>query len=189
MLASGQITADQLTQVLSSAGYEGEIDYKEAEGDYPATTYTVEVQGEQKIPVTAGNDDSSSIVAPSVIKMVPQTEMVHGKTVIPVLKGATQKGGITNAAAPANRGKSGGKSGRSGGGGGGGKGGSSTPKTSTYKKDKQEREKDRYEKVNTALEKIDSSLNNIKMDQDRLIGTRALDNLKKETNLLKEQIP
>ena len=183
MLASGAITADQLTQVLSAAGYEGEIDYEEAEGDYPATTYTIVTEGQQTIPVTAGNDDSSSIVAPSVIKMIPQTEWVHGKTVIPVLKGATQKGGVTNAAASANRGSSGG--GKSG----GGKGKGSGSKGSVYKKDKQDREKDRYEKVNTALEKIDSSLANITMDQDRLVGTRAIDNLEKETDLLKEQIP
>lgn len=102
--------------MLSSAGYKGQIKYEEAEGDYPATTYTVVVEGEQTIPVTAGGDDASSIVAPSVIKMIPQTEMVHGKTVIPVLEGATQSGGFVNGGGGNHQ-----SSGTGGGGGGGGR--------------------------------------------------------------------
>lgn len=82
-------------------------------------------------------------------------------------------------------GSSGGKSGGGGKGGGGGSGKSYEPKQKEY----ESKEKDRYEKVNTALDEIDSQLNQITMDQDRLIGTRAIDNLKKETDLLKEQIP
>lgn len=84
-----------------------------------------------------------------------------------------------------SKGKSGGSGGGGKGGSGGGSGKSYEPKQKEYKTS----EKDRYEKVNTALDKIDSQLDQITMDQDRLIGTRAIDNLEKETDLLKEQIP
>ena len=164
MLASGAITADQLTAVLSSAGYEGQIEHKKSIGFVPQTVYTLEA-GE----LTNLGTEEQPFMYPSSITMRPHTEKHLQIIDVPYLAGATQKGGVTEAgAAPGNIGGSGGGGGggKKGGGGGGGK--SYTAKNKDYSK----KEKDRYEKVNTALDKIDSTLKNIEMDQDRLISNR-----------------
>jgi len=178
MLMSGQITADQLTQVLSSAGFVGQIKTFKAPGFVPQTTYEVEVG-----PLTNVGTDENPIQFPSSFTMTPHTTKKLAMVDYPVLAGATQKGGVTQAVQNLGGGGSGGGGGKKG--GGGSKGKTYEPK----KKDYSKKEKDRYEKVNTAIDKIDSSIQNLTMDQDRLIGTRWADNLDKETKLLKEQIP
>lgn len=83
---------------------------------------------------------------------------------------------------------------KSGGGGGSGK----SPKSdsgsgsgSTYEpksKDYEEDEVDRYERVNTLLDSAESTLDNIKKDQDRVTGKQLLENMEKQIPILNKQI-
>lgn len=75
----------------------------------------------------------------------------------------------------------------SGGSGSGGKKGGSGGGSKSVEK-KQDSELDRYEKVNAQLALIEKNLAKIKSQQDKLIGTKLVDNLNKQLNLLNRQI-
>ena len=175
MIRNGQITAEQASQALSAMGVSGTLSYIDAEGQAPVVEYTVEGSIEDVLKDGGSFRMSSAVVDYKPVPMkVPQFVGTH-----------YAGSGITSIGSSGAKGGSGSKSGGGSKGGGGGSGKSYEPK----KKDYTAKEKDRYEKVNTALDEIDSSIQNITMDQDRLIGSRALNNLEKETKLLKEQIP
>lgn len=184
MVQMGQITAEQAGAALSSMGIEYEIGT--ATGDYkvPVTTYET---------VVDESDDKTGFPKKWHTTEHTTYETEHGE--YPVLKGTHYSGpGVQNAQTSSlggnQIGSSKAPSGGGGGKGGGGKGGGgSKDKKSKYEPEKQDRKLDRYEKVNTAIDKIDSSIENLSMDQDRLFGTRWIDNLEKETGLLKDQIP
>lgn len=92
LLASGALTADQLTQVLSAAGYKGELRYEKGEGWTTETTYEVRASGSQTV-----GEGESAMSWPTEITMVPHYKTVWGHDVdIPVLEGATQTGGFVN---------------------------------------------------------------------------------------------
>ena len=182
LLASGAITADQLTQVLSAAGYEGIIETEKGKGSVTKTTYELSYGGTTTIGEGAGK-----ITMPTSISMIPHYETVEGQDVdIPVLKGATQKGGITNAAGSANRGSSG----KGGGGGGGGSKAKSVKKAEGAKSNV-----DPYNKVNNELEKLADNYTEISNAQDRMYGDRyrraaeaEIKNLQEQNDKLRERI-
>lgn len=90
--------------------------------------------------------------------------------------------GVGGAVPPSNFGLP--SSGSGGGGGGGGGGGSFTPDT----KEALDDEIDRYERVNTLLEAIANDYERINKEQERLTGDKLVENLSKQTSLLKRQI-
>lgn len=90
--------------------------------------------------------------------------------------------GVGGAASPSNFGLP--SSGSGGGGGGGGGGSSFTPDT----KEALDDEIDRYERVNTLLDAIANDYERINKEQERLTGDKLVENLSKQTSLLKRQI-
>ena len=90
--------------------------------------------------------------------------------------------GVGGAVPPSNFGLP--SSGSGGGGGGGGGGGSFTPDT----KEALDDEIDRYERVNTLLDAIANDYERINKEQERLTGDKLVENLSKQTSLLKRQI-
>lgn len=93
--------------------------------------------------------------------------------------------GVGGAASPSNFGLPSSGSGGGGSGGGGGGGGSSfTPDT----KEALDDEIDRYERVNTLLDAIANDYERINKEQERLTGDKLVENLSKQTSLLKRQI-
>lgn len=177
MITNGQITQAQVTSILSAAGYEGQ--WEESSKTVPGSEkhYTI-------TRTTTTEDGQETTVEDTVIvKEEPYT------ATMPVLKGATQKGGIGSigGASPV----------RSGGGGGGGSG--KKPKSSgggggsgkTYEpkeKDKVEDELDRYERVNTELDTLANRYEAVADEQERLVGFDVADNMSKQIGLIKEQI-
>ena len=171
MLANGQLTQEQLTNILSAAGYEGQFVTEEQTVDPPPLTYTV------TRTVTAPGEEKQVITEEVVMDQQPYTAQV------PVLKGATQKGGVSSIA-PRSSGGGGGRGSRGGGGGGGGSGKSYEPK----KKDPVEDELDRYERVNTMLEDAENRYERLNADRERLTGFDMADDMEKEVELLNRQI-
>lgn len=167
MLANSQITATQASNILSSMGMSGTLNYVEGEGQVPVTTYTLDVQG---------HDETTGL--PTSIKLTPNTTYEPQTTKIPVFTGTHYTGpGVTQVG-----GKSSGKTGGSGGGGGGG-GSSYKPKTEK----KLEEEPDRYQDVNAHLDRLSNNLEEIADEQDRLTGKALLDNMQKQVDLIQEQ--
>ena len=167
MLANSQITAEQASNILSSMGMSGTIDYVEGTGKVPVTTYTLDVQG---------YDETTGL--PTSIKLTPSTTYEEQITQVPVFTGTHYTGpGVTQVG-----GKS---SGRTGGGGGGGGGGGSSYKPKTEKK--LEEEPDRYQNVNAHLDRLSNNLEEIADEQDRLTGKALLDNMQKQVDLIQEQ--
>ena len=171
MLANGQLTQEQLTNILSAAGYEGQFVTEEQTVDPPPLTYTV------TRTVTAPGEEKQVITEEVVMDQQPYTAQV------PVLKGATQKGGVSSIA-PRSSGGGGGGGSRGGSGGGGGSGKSYEPK----KKDPIEDELDRYERVNTMLEDAENRYERLNADRERLTGFDMADDMEKEVELLNRQI-
>lgn len=164
MLESGAITADQLTQVLSAAGYEGELVEVEGHGMVPKTSYKLTV---------GGTDEKTGF--PTSITMEPEISYEPQDVKYMALKGATQKGGISAPSAAANRG---------GGGKGGGGGGGSKAKTIDTSGEK--KAKDIYQEVNETLERTQKTYDNINKVTDRLYGKDKINNIRKSAAAEKE---
>lgn len=92
--------------------------------------------------------------------------------------------GVGGAVSPSNFGLPSSGSGGGSGGGGGGGGSSFTPDT----KEALDDEIDRYERVNTLLDAIANDYERINKEQERLTGDKLVENLSKQTLLLKRQI-
>ena len=173
MLANGELTQAQLTNILSAAGYEGHFETEEQTVDPPPLKYTV------TRTVTAPGEENQVITEEVVMDQQPYTAQV------PVLKGATQKGGFSSIAP-----RSSGGGGRGGGGGGkkGGGGGGSGKSYEPKKKDPVEDELDRYERVNAELDTLSNRLEKVADEQERLAGFDVADNMSEQIGLIKEQI-
>lgn len=173
MLANGELTQAQLTNILSAAGYEGHFETEEQTVDPPPLKYTV------TRTVTAPGEENQVITEEVVMDQQPYTAQV------PVLKGATQKGGFSSIAPRSSGvgGRGGGGGGKKGG-GGGGPGKSYEPK----KKDPVEDELDRYERVNAELDTLSNRLEKVADEQERLAGFDVADNMSEQIGLIKEQI-
>ena len=173
MLANGELTQAQLTNILSAAGYEGHFETEEQTVDPPPLKYTV------TRTVTAPGEENQVITEEVVMDQQPYTAQV------PVLKGATQKGGFSSIAPRSSGGGSrGGGGGGKKGGGGGGSGKSYEPK----EKDRVEDEIDRYERVNAELDTLANRYEAVADEQERLAGFDIADNMSKQIGLIQEQI-
>lgn len=178
MLANSQITAEQASNILSSMGMSGTLDYVEGKGRVPVTTYTLTTSG----PI----DETTGL--PSSIKLTPETTYKEQDMEIPVFTGTHYTGpGVTSVGGGSSGrvgGGSGGGGGKKGGGGGGGSGKTYEPK----EKDKIEDELDRYERVNAELDTLSNRLEKVADEQERLAGFDVADNMSEQIGLIKEQI-
>lgn len=173
MLANGEITQAELTNILSAAGYEGHFETETETVDPPPLTYKV------TRTVTAPGEENQVITEEVVMDQQPYTAEV------PVLRGATQKGGFSSIAPRSSGGGSGGSGGgKKGGGGGSGSSKKYEPKTKDSVKD----ELDRYERVDTQLDALGNDFEKIADEQDRLLGDDLAKNMAKQIELLKEQV-
>lgn len=179
MLANSQITADQASNILSSMGMSGTLDYVEGEGKVPVTSYTLTTSG--AIDETTG--------LPTSITLTPHTTYEPTTTEIPVFHGTHYTGpGVTSVGGGSSGrvggGSGGGGGGKKGGGGGGGSGKTYEPK----EKDRVEDELDRYERVNAELDTLANRLEAVADEQERLAGFDVADNMSEQIGLIKEQI-
>lgn len=179
LLASGQMTADEVNNILSGLGYSAEITYKPFQ--VPDITYTPQ-QG-VSFGTNAGGAAAAMIqgVTASIHEYTAQMPEIHT-----VGLGGGKGTGWRPSSSGGKKGGSGGSGGSGGGGkgGGGGSGSSYTPKT----KDPVEDAIDRYERVNAELDTLSNQFDKIAEEQDRLAGFDVADNISKQIALLKEQI-
>ena len=179
MLASGQITADQVQSYLNSIGYD------------PVIT---EVSGpEQPIMTIKGNSIDFDILGQRLGGITIPDMTIMGQASMPKIESihSIGGGGYTPVSSTARGNRPSGGGGRKGGGGkgGGGKGGgggkSYEPKEN---KDPIDNEVDRYEKVSTQLDAIGADYEKINSEQERLTGDKLAKNLQKQNELLLRQI-
>lgn len=158
MLTSGQLTADEVNAILSTIGYDPDIemvtlpfnqaDYTQASNGY-TYEYTDPITGKsQTIHVT--NDQYNQATSGTVVQ-VPRINAA--KT---VYKGSSGGGGVSKPK-PSN----------SGGGGGGGK----TPKHAEKKNDS---DKERYHTIKNQLEDLESNYDKMSDARDRAFGADKL---------------
>lgn len=171
LLSDSQITAEQASNILSSMGISGTVDYVEGTTKVPVYEYHTEYgEIDKKTGLPTTMRVSSSIV-----------DYTEAPTQIPVFTGTHYTGSGVSSLGPSS---SGGKSGSGGGGGGGGGGSSYEPKT----KDRNDDELDRYKKVDAQLNKIDKTLDKLNTDKERLVGYKWQNAMAKEIKLLYKQI-
>lgn len=181
LLSKGQLTAEQVSNILSSVGMDAEI------GTETQKVHQEYTQMFPKMRVETGEDGAVNLVPDGLVQVKGSADE---DVSYPTIKGATYTGkGITTAGSSsrgAGKKSSGSKSPGSGrkSGGSGGSGKSYEPKT----KDKDKSNLDRYEKVNAHLDKIAASLEKLQDAQDRLTGKKLTENLAKQTKLLQEQV-
>lgn len=175
MLAAGQITVDQVNDILGGMGYSVEVGYE------PFTVPSITFSNAGSVSLADGASGAAAGMLHSVA-----TAISNYQAQFPTIK-TTKLGNAKGWSPPSskkttspNKG-----SGGSGGGGGGGGGGSSyEPKT----KDPIEDELDRYERVNAELDTLANQLEIVADEQDRLAGFDVADNISKQIALIKEQV-
>lgn len=181
LLAKGQITADQATNILSSIGMDANIDMKTATSvqQHQAQYPTFSVETDPETGMLTG-------LTPTGVKTV--TWESEDEISYPTIKGATYTGPGVQTVGGSSSGNSGKKSGGGGGGGKGGGGGGSGKTYEPKKKDPIEEEIDRYERIDTLLQAIENDFDKIADEQDRLTGYQQADNMSKQIALLQKQI-
>lgn len=175
LAALGQISAERLTNILSSAGMDATITEVQSEPVWNET--------KMKWPKFQQNKDTG-IIEPTG-EYTEFSTYTQSQSSFPQITGATYTGsGIQTGGSNSRGGSSSGGSGGSGGGGGGGGGSSYEPKT----KDRNDDEVDRYKKVDAQLNKIDKTLDKLNTDKERLVGYKWQNAMTKEIKLLYKQI-
>ena len=175
LAALGQISAEQLTNILSSVGMDATITEVQSEPVWNET--------KMKWPKFQQNKDTG-IIEPTG-EYAEFSTYTQSQSSFPQITGATYTGsGIQTGGSNSRGGSSSGGSGGSGGGGGGGGGSSYEPKT----KDRNDDELDRYKKVDAQLNKIDKTLDKLNTDKERLVGYKWQNAMTKEIKLLYKQI-
>lgn len=179
MIASGQITADQVQSYLNSIGYDPVI--------------TEEPGPEQPIMTIKGSSIDFDILGQRLGGITIPDMTIMGQASMPKIESIQSIGGgghtPVSSTARGNRPSGGGRKGGGGGRGGGGKGGgggkSYEPKEN---KDPIDNKVDRYEKVETQLGAIGADYEKINSEQERLTGDKLAKNLQKQNELLLHQI-
>lgn len=175
LAALGQISAEQLTNILSSVGMDATITEVPSEPVWNET--------KMKWPKFQQNKDTG-IIEPTG-EYTEFSTYTQSQSSFPQITGATYTGsGIQTVGSNSRGGSSSGGSGGSGGGGGGGGGSSYEPKT----KDRNDDEVDRYKEVDAQLNKIDNTLDKLNTDKERLVGYKWQNAMTKEIKLLYKQI-
>lgn len=172
MLASGEITADEVQSYLNSISYDPVI--------------TEEPGPEQPIMTIKGSSIDFDIFGQRLGGITIPDMTIMGQASMPKIESIQSIGGgnytpVSNTAR-GNRPKSSG--GKKGGGKGGGSGKTYEPKT----KDPVEDELDRYERVNAELDTLANRYEAVADEQERLAGFDIADNMSKQIGLIKEQI-
>lgn len=175
LAALGQISAEQLTNILSSVGMDATITEVPSEPVWNET--------KMKWPKFQQNKETG-IIEPTG-EYTEFSTYTQSQSSFPQITGATYTGsGVQTVGSNSRGSSSSGGSGGSGGGGGGGGGSSYEPKT----KDRNDDELDRYKKVDTQLNKIDKTLGKLNTDKERLVGYKWQNAMAKEIKLLYKQI-
>ena len=167
LAAAGQLSAEQLTNILSSVGMEATIEEEKSE---PVWNETKMKWPQFQI------DPETGIVQPTGEHTEIST-YTQSQSSFPKITGAKYTGSGVNTVGSSSGG--GGK--KSGGGGGGG--GSKKAKTEK----KSEEKADRYQNVNAHLDRLSTSLEKVADEQDRLAGKDMLENMAEQVELIKQQ--
>lgn len=183
MLLAGQLTAEQVTNILSSIGMDATIGTKTQETTQEYTAY---------FPKFSVEKDENGVMTGLVPAGVTPVKYEATETVeMPYIEGAAYTGSGISTVGPVSSGRTGGGGrggggggGKKGGGGGGGSGKSYEPQT----KDPIEDEIDRYERVNAELDTLANRFEAVADEQERLAGFDVADNMNKQIALIKEQI-
>lgn len=164
-LKEGKMTEDQMNKYLAGIGYKGKVTYVDAPGPTTESTISANILGKD---IKLGKIKTTSKVK------VPQIESVT-KTTDKVATANSFTGNTIKSATQGSNAVGGGKSG----------GGSDKDPD---KKDLNEDELDRYEKVNVQLDLISATLDKLQSQEDKLFGSKLIDNLNKQLQTLNKQI-
>lgn len=181
MLYAGQITADEVNNILAGMGYDAEITYE------PFTLPEISWQPNGEVPLM---ENAGNLYGAVVQNVAAAARQVAGGG-FPVIHTTKIGGGGTGWRPSGSSGKKNSPSGTGGGGGGGGKGGKGGGSGSKYtpkKKDPVEDELDRYERVNAELDTLANNLDIIAEEQDRLVGDDMAKNMAQQIDNLKQQV-
>ena len=184
MLLAGQITAEQVSNILSSIGMDATIGTKTQETTQEYTAY---------FPKFSVEKDENGVMTGLVPAGVTPVKYEATETVeMPYIEGATYTGSGISTVGPVSSGRTGGGGKKGGGGGGkkggGGGGGGSGKSYEPQTKDPIEDEVDRYERVNAELDTLANRFEAVADEQERLAGFDVADNMNKQIALIKEQI-
>ena len=182
LLQTSSITAEQASNILSSMGISGTIDYVEGTMLTPVVEYHTTYGA---IDERTGLPNTMTVSSENVGYTISTTQ-------VPVFKGTHYTGPGVSSVGPVS---GGGGSGGGGGGGGGGKkpksgggGGGSGKSYEPKEKDRVEDEIDRYERVNAELDTLANRYEAVADEQERLAGFDVADNMSKQIGLIQEQI-
>lgn len=185
MLEDGDISAKDISAILSNINMDYSIDYKTM--DVPQIIYETKSQIRKNIANADSIGDMVSATAEGIQTMSQvESEIEYGKAAVPYITGTSSGGGGGGSGRTPTRFSSPKRSssGKKSGGSKGGKGSSYKPKS----KDPIKEQIDRYEKVNTQLEDVENTISRINKEQDRLKGFDQGDNINRQTNLLEKQL-
>lgn len=183
LLKDGQLTADQVSNILSSIGMDATI--TEVQSD--------PVWNETKIKWPRFQQDPETGVIQPTGDYDEISMFTEAQSSFPQITGTTYTGpGVQtvgyNSGGGGRKNSGSGGSGKKGGGGGSGGGGSSAKAYEPKTKDAVEDEVDRYERVNAELDTLSNRLDKVAEEQDRLAGFDIADNISEQIGLIKEQI-
>lgn len=192
MLATGQMTADDLNDIFSTIGYKPEVTTKYIDQQVEVPEYTTyhQITEQGQVPMTryVGSELLTDYIPQYTEKSWTVTSGSHKETQhIPIAQIATDDNGggkvnITNAGStsikPSTGSTSAGKSG--GGGGGGGSRSRKEPKKSSD-------EIERYHRVDKTIDSLAKQYDHLKNARDATYGADKLAIIDRETKLLKEQ--
>lgn len=184
MLASGEMTADQVSAALEKIGFEPEITEEEYTlSDQDKASLAQHGQVTIEIPKVSPDGDVTKVPVTLTTEQIGNMSTDGGTTIkIPRINGkGTKATGGVGSKANAGGGGGGGK----GKGGGGGKGGGQAkePKTQKKKTDKV----DKLHNANRRLDDLSKSYDKLSNQQEHLFGKNLINNLNKQLDLLEKQ--
>lgn len=187
LLEDGQLTAEQVTNILSSIGMDADIT------TVPSTVTQHHKMEFPKFEVET-DPDTGMMTGITPVGVEPIEWDSQDDVSFPQITGATYTGagvqtvGYNSGGGGRKSSGSGGGGGKKGGGGGSRGGGSSAKAYEPKTKDAVEDEVDRYERVNAELDTLSNRLDKVAEEQDRLAGFDIADNISEQIGLIKEQI-
>ena len=193
MLATGQMTADDLNDIFGTIGYKPEVTTKYVDQQVEVPEYTTyhQITEQGQVPMTryVGSELLTDYIPQYTEKSWTVTSGSHKETQhIPVAQIATDDNGsgkvnITNAGSTNIKPSTGSTSAGKSGGGGGGGGGSRSRKEPKKSSD----EIERYHKVDKTIDSLAKQYDHLKNARDAAYGADKLAIIDRETKLLKEQ--
>ena len=178
MLDSGQVTADEMNNILSGIGYAPEIEYVEVK-----TVGAADQNGYSEVTYDIPDpDDPEKTIEKKVKVKTSAIEKVGGAQKIPIIKGkktvkSTTPKSFASTAAKANNSKSGSGSGS----------GSETKPAKKSRLTKKSDTVERYKEINNALENVQDTLDDTSTAMDKLWGAKRIQAMEKYSNTLQKQ--